>query len=111
MLKLKNLVVSLTEEKKEIIHGISLDFAKGEIHLMNCNNGSGKSTLVNSVMGNPAFQIISGEVTLENELYENSILEKIDKDSIKDNVIMVNELEPAQRSLLGLFLANQYPTE
>ncbi len=111
MLKLNNLKVSLAENNTEIIHGIDLEIKPGEIHLLNGNNGSGKSTLVNALMGNPMFNIISGSINLVNEPLNDFILNSIDSEAINGNLIELTDLEPNERSLLGLFLANQYPIE
>ena len=62
-------------------------------------------------MGNPNFSIDSGEILLISENINPEILGRIDKDAVSGDQIIVSELEPTDRSLLGLFLANQYPTE
>jgi len=111
MLKINNLRVSLAENKKEIIHGLSLEINPGEIHLLNGNNGSGKSTLVNTLMGNPMFKIDGGSIDLVDESYPLFIQSTIDAEFVLGNKIVLSELEPNERSLLGLFLANQYPIE
>jgi len=52
-------------------------------------NGSGKSTLANVLLGHPAYQVTGGQL-------------------IFDGIDLL-ELEPDERSRLGLFLAFQYP--
>lgn len=116
MLEIKNLRVNLAENKKEILKGINLQVNPGEIHLLNGKNGSGKSTLVNTIMGNPSFEITNGEILISNEEYSQNIIDQIDNEFIKNDqdthyTIQVSELEPNERSLSGIFLANQYPTE
>jgi Fe-S cluster assembly ATP-binding protein len=117
MLKINNLSVKLSENNKEILQGITIEINPGEIHLINGNNGSGKSTLVNAIMGNPSFEITKGSVTLENENYSEFVFEKLKNDDeeivevINKDVINITNLEPNAKSLLGLFLANQYPME
>ena len=111
MLKIQNLKVSLSEDNKEIIHGLNLEIKPGEVHLLNGNNGSGKSTLVNTLMGNPMFKITNGQISIENENYSEYILSKVDPDFISGSKFNLTEMDAAQRSLLGLFLANQYPVE
>jgi Fe-S cluster assembly ATP-binding protein len=54
-------------------------------------NGSGKSTFSKVLVGHPAYSIISGE--------------------IKFKGMSIIEIEPDERSHLGLFLAFQYPIE
>ena len=86
-LEIQNLHVSTDE--REILHGVDLTVAKGEMHALMGPNGSGKSTLANTIMGNPAYQIADGRILLNGE--------------------DVTEAEPDERARAGLFLAFQYP--
>ena len=73
----------------EILKGVDLELSKGEVHAIMGPNGSGKSTLAHVLMGHPAYEVTGGEVIFNGE--------------------DVLELEPNERSQLGLFLAFQYP--
>ncbi|HPY99940.1 MAG TPA: Fe-S cluster assembly ATPase SufC [Clostridiales bacterium] len=89
LLKVEDLHVSV--EEKEILHGLNLTVHPGETHVLLGPNGAGKSTLGNAIMGNPAYQVSSGDILLEGE----SILE----DSTD------------ARAKKGLFMSFQSPLE
>ena len=89
ILEIKNLRASINES--EILKNLNLVVNKGEIHAIMGPNGSGKSTLSKVVAGHPAYSISSGDIIYEGK----SIL----------------NLEPEERSHLGIFLAFQYPIE
>ena len=89
MLSIKNLHASV--EGKEILKGINLEIKAGEVHAIMGPNGSGKSTLSQVLAGNDAFEVTSGEVTLNG-----------------DNLL---DLETEERAHAGIFLAFQYPVE
>lgn len=86
-LVIKNLRVSI--ENKEILKGLDLTVKQGEIHALMGPNGTGKSTLAYTLMGHPNYEVTEGEIWF------------------KDQNIL--ELQPDERSRLGLFLAFQYP--
>jgi len=86
-LEIKNLHVNI--EGKEILKGLSLNINQGEIHAIMGPNGTGKSTLAYTLMGHPSYTVTEGEVIFKGQ-----------------NVL---ELEPDERSRLGMFLAFQYP--
>lgn len=86
-LVVKNLQVNI--EDKEILKGVDLTVKQGEIHAIMGPNGTGKSTLAYTLMGHPSYEVTAGEAWF------------------KDQNIL--ELEPDERSRLGLFLAFQYP--
>jgi Fe-S cluster assembly ATP-binding protein len=86
-LVIKNLHAGI--DGKEILKGFSLTIKQGEVHALMGPNGTGKSTLAYVLMGHPAYEVTEGEVIYEGQ-----------------NIL---ELEPDQRSHLGIFLAFQYP--
>jgi Fe-S cluster assembly ATP-binding protein len=89
ILEIKDLKVSINEN--EILKSLNLKVDKGEIHAIMGPNGSGKSTFSKVIAGHPAYNVLSGDILFKG----SSIL----------------DLEPEDRSHLGIFLAFQYPIE
>jgi Fe-S cluster assembly ATP-binding protein len=86
-LEIKDLHVGI--DGKEILQGLNLTVNQGEIHAIMGPNGTGKSTLAYALMGHPSYSVTQGQVLFKGQ-----------------NVL---ELEPDERSRLGIFLAFQYP--
>ena len=88
-LEIKDLHVSI--ESKQILKGVNLKVAQGEIHAIMGPNGSGKSTLANTLMGHPKYKVDSGDILVNGE--------------------SIVGMSPDLRARKGLFLAFQYPLE
>lgn len=88
-LEIKDLCVAING--REILKGLNLVVNEGEIHAIMGPNGNGKSTLVQTIMGNPSYQVTGGSIYYDDK-----------------NVL---EMEINERSVLGIFLAMQYPNE
>jgi len=84
---IRDLHVSIND--KEIIKGFTLTIPQGEVHAIMGPNGTGKSTLAYTLMGHPNYTVTGGEIVFNGQ-----------------NIL---DLEPDERSRLGLFLAFQYP--
>jgi Fe-S cluster assembly ATP-binding protein len=89
LLEIKDLKVSINEN--EILKSLNLTINKGEIHAIMGPNGSGKSTFSKVLAGHPAYSVLGGDIIFKG----SSIL----------------DLQPEERSHLGIFLAFQYPIE
>jgi len=89
LLEIRNLHVSV--EGKEILKGIDLSIARGEVHALMGPNGAGKSTLSAVLTGRPGYEVTEGSI-----IYDG-----------KDLLAM----SPEERSWAGIFLSFQYPIE
>lgn len=89
LLEIKNLQVSINDNK--ILTNLNLTVNKGEIHAIMGPNGSGKSTFSKVLAGHPAYSILNGDILFKG--------------------LSILDLEPEERSHLGIFLAFQYPIE
>ena len=89
VLEVKDLKVSINNN--EILKSLNLKVNKGEIHAIMGPNGSGKSTFSKVLAGHPAYSVSTGDIIF--------------------NGLSILDLEPEERSHLGIFLAFQYPIE
>ncbi len=89
MLEIKNLHARVGD--KEILKGIDLTIADGEIHAVMGTNGAGKSTLSNVIVGNPAYEVTEGSITFNGQ----------------DLLAMNTE----ERANAGIFMSFQAPIE
>jgi len=86
-LEIRNLHVRAGD--KDILRGVDLTVAQGEIHALMGPNGSGKSTLANAIMGHPNFEVTDGQIIWGGE--------------------DITEADTDERARKGLFMAFQYP--
>ena len=89
MLEIHNLHASI--EGKEILRGLDLSIAPGQVHAVMGPNGAGKSTLGAILTGRPGYEVTEGSVTFMG----------------RDLLAM----SPEERAWAGLFLSFQYPVE
>lgn len=89
LLEIKDLQVSINENV--ILKNLNLKVNKGEIHAIMGPNGSGKSTFSKVLAGHPAYSVRNGDILFKG--------------------VSILDLEPEERSHLGIFLAFQYPIE
>ncbi len=89
LLEIKNLRTNV--EEKEILKGVDLSIKSGEVHVIMGPNGAGKSTLAGTLIGNPIYEVNSGEILFDGE--------------------DITEMSVDERARKGLFLSFQYPLE
>jgi Fe-S cluster assembly ATP-binding protein len=89
LLEIDDLHVSV--DGAEILRGVTLAVAEGEVHALMGPNGSGKSTLAKALLGDPAYEITSGAIRVRGE--------------------DLTHVATDQRAARGLFLGFQHPEE
>lgn len=89
ILEIKDLKACINNN--EILRSLNLTINRGEIHAIMGPNGCGKSTFSKIIAGHPAYKVLGGDIIFKG----SSIL----------------DLDPEERSHLGIFLAFQYPIE
>ena len=89
LLEIRNLQVCINGTT--ILKDLNLTVNEGDIHAIMGPNGSGKSTFSKVLAGHPAYSVTVGDIIF------------------KGTTIL--DIEPEERSHLGLFLAFQYPIE
>ena len=88
MLHVNNLTAAI--DSKQILNGLNLDVAAGEVHAIMGPNGSGKSTFAHALAGRAGYDV-TGTVTLDG--------------------VDLRDMEPEARAAAGVFLGFQYPVE
>ena len=81
----------VTVDGSEILRGLTLTVADGEVHALMGPNGSGKSTLANTLLANPAYRVTRGTIRFRGE--------------------DVTALPTDERAARGIFLGFQHPEE
>ena len=89
LLEINNLHASV--DGSEILRGVTLTVAAGEVHALMGPNGSGKSTLANTLLANPAYRVTEGTIRFQGE--------------------DITGLPTDERAARGIFLGFQHPEE
>ena len=91
LFEIEGLHAATVEGGVEILKGVDLTVAEGEIHALMGPNGSGKSTLASVLLGSPEYEVTAGSIRFRGE--------------------DITEWDPEIRGKAGIFLAFQYPQE
>ena len=89
LLQIENLHVRAG--KRDILRGITLEMAAGQVHAIMGPNGSGKSTLARVLAGHPEYEVTAGTITYKG--------------------LDLLAMDPETRAREGVFMAFQYPVE
>lgn len=92
-LVIRNLNVVLKDTKLKILHRINLEIEPCKVLYILGPNGAGKSVFLHTIMGNPLYQIVSGDIIL----------------LLQNKEIKLTKLKPEERAQYGLFLSWQEP--
>ena len=89
MMKIENLQAKIGD--KQILKGLNLELEPGKVHAIMGPNGAGKSTLSKALVGHYDIEMLDGDI-----IYKGK---------------NINEMEPEERALEGIFLSFQHPVE
>jgi Fe-S cluster assembly ATP-binding protein len=89
LLEIEDLHVAV--EGVEILRGVTLTVAEGEVHALMGPNGSGKSTLAKTLLADPEYRVTGGAIRLRGE--------------------DVTAMSTDERAARGMFLGFQHPEE
>jgi len=88
-MKIENLQAKIGD--KQILKGLNLELEPGKVHAIMGPNGAGKSTLSKALVGHYDIEMLDGNITYKGK--------------------NINEMEPEERALDGIFLSFQHPVE
>ncbi len=89
VMKIENLQAKIGD--KQILKGLNLELEPGKVHAIMGPNGAGKSTLSKALVGHYDVELTGGDI-----IYKGK---------------NINEMEPEERALEGIFLSFQHPVE
>ena len=90
MLEIKDLTITVQNQKEPVVRGFNLVIKEGETHVLMGQNGAGKSSIAHAIIGNPKYKTTG---------------------TIRFNREEMSKLKPNERARKGVFLAFQNPEE
>ncbi len=88
-LEIKNISCNINDS--QILKNINFEIESGKVVVLMGPNGAGKSTISNVLMGNPKYEVTSGNIVLDGE--------------------DITDLETNEKAKKGLFMSFQNPVE
>jgi len=100
--------LSIEVSGKRILNNINLQIPKGEVHILFGPNGSGKSSLIMTLLGFPAYKIVSGRIIFKGRDITNLPTDE----RVKMGISVAFQNPPAIRGVkLGGILRHLLPNE
>ena len=106
LLEIRGLTVEVSG--KRVLEDVNLSIGEGEVHVLFGPNGSGKSSLIMTILGFPAYKVISGEILFKGkEITDLPINERV-----KMGISVAFQNPPAIRGVkLGGIISHWIPDQ
>ena len=114
MLSIKKLNVVVGDKK--ILNDFNIDIKEGEIHAIMGPNGTGKSTLSKVILGNPNYEIVSGDIKFKGKSLKGLTTDEIARlgifvsfqnpisiEGVQNSEFIKTAMNARRESAIGLF--------
>ena len=90
MLNIKNLSFKIKDKDTALLNKVNLEIEDGKAYILAGKNGSGKSSLLSAIMGHPSYEIVEGEIEIDDRSIEINNVES----SVRAGLYMAMQLVP-----------------